>query len=119
MSRTISAIFVLSYVPLNKILHKFVARCGFYKKIAQCSELKKYYSRACILDGERYFVFFQTIALSSHVIEARGTTIRRILGKQRLFTSRRKRERYVKICNLGRISLCSSERFYRMRLRPC
>lgn len=32
---------------------------------------------------ERCFVFFQTIALSSRVIEVRSATIRRILGKQR------------------------------------
>jgi len=40
---------------------------------------------------ECYFVFFQTIA-SSRVIEARSVTIRRILGKQRLFIPRRKLE---------------------------
>lgn len=32
---------------------------------------------------ERCFVFFQTIALSSRVIEVHSATIRRILGKQR------------------------------------
>lgn len=41
---------------------------------------------------ERYFVFFQTIALSSNIIKVHSATIRRILSKQHLFTPRRKLE---------------------------
>lgn len=57
--------------------------------------------------------FFKTIAFSSRVIKVCSNS-ENITQTKRLFILRRKLERHVKICNLGRISFRSPEHFHRI-----